>query len=194
MLKGFVEECQSILKAIDWSIVEDMVLELHGLKGRLFVLGVGGNASTASHFVADLRKMCDIEAYTPTDNIAEITARTNDEGWDSVFIEWLKTSKLSHEDIVFILSVGGGDIERKGSINLVRAMDFAFYQKALILGIIGRRGYAAKVADRCLIIPKLNPERITIHTEWVQSLVCHYIVSQLQVKKPKWEEVLEKSG
>jgi D-sedoheptulose 7-phosphate isomerase len=172
-------------------IVNDL-LELRKEGGRLFFLGVGGGAANASHAVNDFRKICGIEAYTPTDNVSELTARTNDNGWESVFVDWLKGSKLSKNDAVFILSVGGGNSEKNISVNLVRALDYAKEVGAKILGVVGRDGgYTAEVADACVIVPTVNPKTVTSHTESFQSVILHLIVSHpdLKVSEMKWESL-----
>jgi D-sedoheptulose 7-phosphate isomerase len=188
----YFEEVITIANNIDHYILEDLLNELLKLRergGRLFILGVGGSAANASHAVNDFRKICGIEAYAPTDNISEITARTNDEGWSSVFNEWLRTSHLSERDAVLIFSVGGGDVEKNVSLNLVKALEEARKCGAMILGIVGRDGgYTKKAGDHVLIIPIANPERVTPHTEAFQSVVWHYLVSHpaLQIKATKW--------
>lgn len=158
--------------------------------GRLFVLGVGGSAANASHAVNDFRKLCGIEAYAPTDNIAELTARTNDDGWDSTFAEWLKTSRLSERDAVLALSVGGGDVERGVSVNLVRALDDARACGATVLAIVGRDGgHAARVADVVVVVPTVEPSLVTPLAESCQSIILHCLVSDpvLAVERPVWE-------
>ena len=160
--------------------------------GRLFFLGVGGSAGNASHAVNDFRKICGIEAYTPTDNVSELTARTNDNGWESVFVDWLKGSKFNSKDGIFVLSVGGGNIEKNISVNLVHALDYAKEVGARIFGIVGRDGgYTSKVAHACIIVPTVNPETVTSHTESFQGILLHLIVSHpaLKVSEMKWESV-----
>jgi len=194
-IQNYLGEARKILDSFDVAIIEKMVESLIGLRaggGRVFFLGVGGGAANASHTVNDLRKICGIEAYTPTDNVSELTARTNDNGWESVFMEWLKGSKLSKNDGVFILSVGGGNSEKNISVNLVRALDYAKGVGAKIFGVVGRDGgYTAKVADVCIIVPTVNPETVTPHTESFQSVILHLIVSHpsLKVSEMKWESV-----
>jgi D-sedoheptulose 7-phosphate isomerase len=194
-IQNYLGEVRKILDLFDVTIIEKMVESLIGLRaggGRVFFLGVGGGAANASHTVNDLRKICGIEAYAPTDNVSELTARTNDNGWESVFMEWLKGSKLSKNDGVFILSVGGGNSEKNISVNLVRALDYAKGVGAKIFGVVGRDGgYTAKVADVCVIVPTVNPETITPHTESFQSVILHLIVSHpsLKVSEMKWESV-----
>jgi D-sedoheptulose 7-phosphate isomerase len=158
--------------------------------GRLFLLGVGGSAGNCSHAVNDFRKLCGIEAYSPIDNVSELTARTNDEGWDTVFSEWLKVSRLSARDAVFVMSVGGGNLERNISPNLVSALKLAGTVGARVLGIVGRDGgYTATVADVAVIVPTVNPETITPHTEAFQAVVWHLLVSHpaLKAHQTKWE-------
>jgi D-sedoheptulose 7-phosphate isomerase len=194
-VQNYLGEVRKILDSLDVVVIEKMVESLVGLRaggGRVFFLGVGGGAANASHTVNDLRKICGIEAYTPTDNVSELTARTNDNGWESVFMEWLKGSKLSKNDGVFILSVGGGNSEKNISVNLVRALDYAKGVGAKIFGVVGRDGgYTAKVADVCAIVPTVNPETVTPHTESFQSVILHLIVSHpsLKVSEMKWESV-----
>jgi D-sedoheptulose 7-phosphate isomerase len=168
------------------------MIELRQKGGRLFLLGIGGSAANCSHAVNDFRKICGIECYTPTDNVSELTARTNDIGWESVFVDWLRGSKLTSSDGVFVLSVGGGSSEKNISVNLVRALDYAKEIGAKVFGIVGRDGgYTAKVADACVIIPSVNPETITPHTESFQSIILHLIVSHpsIKVSEMKWESV-----
>ncbi|HIG48982.1 MAG TPA: SIS domain-containing protein, partial [candidate division Zixibacteria bacterium] len=158
--------------------------------GRLFFLGVGGSAANCSHAVNDFRKIVGIESYAPTDNVSELTARTNDEGWDTVFVKWLKTSRLGDKDAVFVLSVGGGNLEKNISPNLVRALQYARNVGARITGIVGRDGgFTATVADACLIIPTVNPETVTPHSEAFQAVIWHLLVSHPALKacQTKWE-------
>jgi D-sedoheptulose 7-phosphate isomerase len=160
--------------------------------GRVFVLGVGGSAANASHAVNDLRKLCGIEAYAPSDNVSELTARTNDEGWPTVFEAWLRTSRLRAEDLVLILSVGGGDAARNVSPNLVRALDFAKERGAKIGGIVGRDGgHTAKLAHACVLVPVVHAETITPHTEAFQAVIWHLLVSHPDLKRAetKWESL-----
>ena len=160
--------------------------------GRIFFLGVGGSAGNASHAVNDFRKILGIECYAPTDNISELTARVNDEGWDTVFSEWLKVSNLSHNDLVFIFSVGGGDLEKKVSTNIVEALKYAKKVKTKIVGIVGRNGgYTSKVADEALIIPTVDANLVTPLSESFQALIWHLIVSSpdLAGKSTKWESI-----
>lgn len=186
-------EAVEIIKKIDPAAIEKTVALLHEVQvqgGRLFILGVGGGAAHASHAVNDFRKLAGIEAYTPTDNVSELTARINDEGWEGAFAEWLKGSRLKKDDALLIISVGGGNRERNISVNLVRALEYAKQIGARITGIVGRDGgYTAQVADACVVIPTVNQETITPHTEAFQAVVWHLIVSHpsLQVNKAKWE-------
>jgi D-sedoheptulose 7-phosphate isomerase len=164
--------------------------ELRQRGGRLFVLGVGGGAGNASHAVNDFRKICGIEAYAPTDNVSELTARVNDDGWASVFASWLRVSRLGAGDAVLVFSVGGGDIERNVSPNLVRALQLARDVGACVLGVVGRDGgYVARVADVCVVVPTVNPAAVTPHTEAFQAVVWHLLVSHpsLQANEMKWE-------
>jgi D-sedoheptulose 7-phosphate isomerase len=168
------------------------LVRLKARGGRLFVLGVGGGAAHASHAVNDARKIAALEAYAPTDNISELTARANDEGWDSVFVSWLKGSRLRSTDMILVFSVGGGDLGRNVSPNLVRALEYASAVGTPIGGILGRDGgYTASVAENCVIVPVVNPQRITAHTESFQALVWHLCISHpdLQDQPTKWESV-----
>ena len=192
ILKYF-EEVTTISEQIDKSKIESFVNVLRSTrdvtKGRVFVLGVGGSAGNASHMVNDLRKLCSIEAYAPTDNTSELTARTNDEGFDTVFIEYLRTSKLDFNDTIIILSVGGGDKERNVSVGLIKAIDYANTVKACVLSIVGKPdGYAAENSDLAIIVPPVNKNRITPHSEAFQAVVWHCVVSHpdLQILKTKW--------
>jgi D-sedoheptulose 7-phosphate isomerase len=190
--KNHLEESIEITKQISSEKVEEIVQYLSILKntgGRLFILGVGGSAANASHAVNDFRKLAGIETYAPTDNIAEITARTNDEGWPTVFSEWLKISKLSSKDCIFILSVGGGDKGKNVSPNIVEAIDYAKVVGSKIIGIVGRDGgYTAQHSDCCLIIPTVNPNSVTPHSESFQSVIWHLMVSHPKLKSnsTKW--------
>jgi D-sedoheptulose 7-phosphate isomerase len=160
--------------------------------GRLFVLGVGGSAANASHAVNDFRKIAQIEAYAPTDNVSELTAWTNDAGWESVFVNWLRESRLTGNDLVFVLSVGGGDLERNVSPNLVPALQYARSVGAAICGIVGRDGgFTARVADACVIVPTVNPKTITPHSEAFQAVIWHLLVSHpgLKAVATKWESM-----
>jgi D-sedoheptulose 7-phosphate isomerase len=168
------------------------LVRLKARGGRLFVLGVGGGAAYASHAVNDVRKLAGIEAYAPTDNVSELTARTNDDGWASVFVNWLKGSRLGAEDMILVFSVGGGDAIRNVSPNLVRALEYACRVGTPIAGIVGRDGgYTARVAESCVVVPTVNPQRVTPHTESLQAVIWHLCVSHpdLCVSSPKWESV-----
>ena len=191
----YLREAAQILARLDSAAIEKILaflVELRQRHGRLFVLGVGGGAGHASHAVNDFRKIAGIEAYTPTDNVSELTARINDEGWESVFANWLKGSHLRRGDMIFVFSVGGGDLERNISPGLVRALEYAREVGATICGIVGRDGgYTARVADACVVVPTVNPGTVTPHTESFQALVWHLLVSHpaLQAFPMKWESV-----
>jgi D-sedoheptulose 7-phosphate isomerase len=189
----YLADAVKILHQLNVAAIDKMVgllVDLRTRGGRLFFLGVGGSAANCAHAVNDFRKIVQIETYAPTDNVSELTARTNDEGWETVFVQWLRVSKLSARDMVFVLSVGGGDLERNISPNLVRALQFAKEVGATVCGIVGRNGgYTAKVADACLIVPTVNPETITPHAEAFQGVVWHLLVSHPELKavETKWE-------
>jgi D-sedoheptulose 7-phosphate isomerase len=191
-----LQEAREIIDSIDVALIERMVsilVELREAGGRLFVLGVGGGAGNSSHAVNDFRKIVGIEAYAPTDNVSELTARTNDDGWETVFVEWLKTSRLKPTDGLFIFSVGGGDLEKNVSPNLVRALQYAKEVGAKVLGVVGRDGgYTAKVGDAVSIVPTINPEAITPHSEAFQAVIWHLLVShpRLKIRQTKWEATL----
>ncbi len=188
-----IEEASEVLKQINVEAIEravDLLVALRERGGRLFILGVGGGAGHASHAVNDFRKICGIESYAPTDNVSELTARINDEGWETSFANWLQGSRLSERDMVFVFSVGGGDLERNISANLVRALQEAKRVGATICGVVGRDGgYTAQVADECVLIPVVNPSAITPHTEAFQAVVWHLMVShpKLKFSEMKWE-------
>jgi D-sedoheptulose 7-phosphate isomerase len=188
-----LQEASAIIEKLDADAIERtavLLAELRERRGRLFLLGVGGSAANCSHAVNDFRKICGIEAYAPTDNVSELTARTNDEGWASVFIEWLKVSRLSPDDMLFIFSVGGGNREKNVSPNLVAALEYGKEIGAKVCGIVGRDGgYTAAVADACVIIPTVNPQNVTPHTEAFQAVVWHLLVSHpaLKASETKWE-------
>jgi D-sedoheptulose 7-phosphate isomerase len=188
-----LSETAQIAGRIDAAAVEKMVDILAAVRaggGRLFILGVGGSAGSASHAVNDFRKLVGMEAYAPTDNVSELTARTNDEGWATVLVEWLKTSRLGAKDAVFVLSVGGGSLEKNISPNIVTALQHARQVGAKIVGIVGRDGgYTAKVADACVLIPTVNPQSVTPHTESFHAVVWHLMVShpKLKAMPTKWE-------
>ena len=191
-VKTYFEEVSRIVAGLDLEEIDRMAAELAALRareGRLFVLGVGGSAGNAGHAVNDFRKLCGIESYAPTDNVSELTARTNDEGWETVFAGWLATSKLSEKDGIFVFSVGGGNAERNVSVNLVRALDFAKERGARILGVVGRDGgHAKKVGDSVIVIPTVADDHVTPHTEAFHAVVWHCLVSHpdLQVNATKW--------
>jgi D-sedoheptulose 7-phosphate isomerase len=191
-ISNYFDQVSQIANNIDKTTVEAIVENLIHLRkkgGRLFVLGVGGSAGNASHAVNDFRKLCGIETYAPTDNVSELTARTNDEGWETVFAGWLKTSRINSNDAVFILSVGGGNVKRNVSVNLVRALDVAKTAGAKILGVVGRDGgYAGQVGDAVVIVPTVDDKLITPHAEAFQAVVWHCLVSHpdLQVMDTKW--------
>ena len=188
-----LREAADILSRLDGDLCEKAVSLLADIRargGRLFILGVGGNAANASHAVNDFRKIAGMECYAPTDNVAELTARTNDDGWPTVFAEWLRGSRLTAKDAVLVLSVGGGSVEKSVSPNLVAALQFAKERGSTILGIVGRDGgYTAQVADICIIIPTVNPKNITPHTEAFQAVIWHLLVSHpaLKTAQTKWE-------
>lgn len=192
-VKQYLEETQKVTAQLDAAGIERMVDELARVRergGRLFILGVGGSAANASHAVNDFRKICGFECYAPTDNVSELTARTNDEGWATVLSEWLKGSRLNGKDAVLIFSVGGGNVEKNVSPNLVSAIQLAKQVGALVLGIVGRDGgYTAKEATACVIIPTVNPEHVTPHSEAFQAVVWHLFVShpKLKMNRTKWE-------
>ncbi len=186
-------EAAEIVRQLDVESIEktvDLLARLRERRGRLFVLGVGGSAANASHAVNDFRKICGIEAYAPTDNVSELTARTNDEGWASVFSEWLKVSRLTSNDMLFVFSVGGGNLEKNVSPNIVSALQYAKETGATVCGVVGRDGgQTAKVADACVVIPTVNPQNVTPHTEAFQAVVWHLLVShpKLKTSETKWE-------
>ena len=188
-----LDEAARIIREIDADVIERVAGLLEAIRtrgGRLFFLGVGGSAGNCSHAVNDFRKLAGFEAYTPTDNVSELTARTNDEGWDTTFEAWLKGSRLRAADAVFVFSVGGGSLERNISPNLVRALEYAGTVGSAVLGIVGRDGgYTARVADACIVIPTVNPDTVTPHAEAFQAIVWHLLVShpRLKVSPTRWE-------
>jgi D-sedoheptulose 7-phosphate isomerase len=188
----YLAQVADIARRIDQDAVEALAESLDGVRargGRLFLLGVGGSAANCSHAVNDFRKLCGIEAYAPTDNVSELTARTNDEGWETVFAGWLETSRLTKNDAVFVLSVGGGDAEHNVSMNLVRALEFATRTGATILGVVGREGgFTRRVAHHVVVIPTVDPAHVTPHTEAFQAVIWHCLVShpRLQRNATKW--------
>jgi len=189
---SFFAQIADIASQIDIEKVEALankLAEIRAREGRLFILGVGGSAANASHAVNDFRKLCAIETYAPTDNVSELTARTNDEGWETVFVEWLKISHLNEKDGILVFSVGGGNREKNVSVNLINALDHANSVGATIMGIIGRDGgYTGKVSDVAVIIPTINAGLVTPHAEAYQAVVWHCLVShpKLQVQDTKW--------
>ncbi len=191
----YLAEVEQVARQLDAATIERMALLLARVRersGRLFILGVGGSAGNASHAVNDFRKLAGIEAYAPTDNVSELTARTNDEGWPTVFGAWLRVSRLQPRDAILVFSVGGGSVERNVSPNLVTALDYAKSVGASVLGIVGRDGgYTARVADVCVVIPTVHSERITPHSEAFQAIVWHLLVSHplLLEKATKWESM-----
>jgi D-sedoheptulose 7-phosphate isomerase len=191
----FLAEAADILKRIDTASVEAvaaLLADSRGRGGRLFILGVGGSAANASHAVNDFRKICGFEAYAPTDNVAELTARTNDEGWAGVFEAWLKVSRLRSPDAVLVFSVGGGDLEKQVSPNLVAAVKYAKTVGAKVAGIVGRDGgYTAKEADACIVVPTVNAKHVTPHAEAFQAVLWHLLVTHpaLKAAETKWESV-----
>lgn len=192
-VSDYLKEVHSVVDGLDSNEIGKMIRLLNKVRedaGRLFILGVGGGAGNAAHAVNDFRKICGMECYTPTDNVSELTARVNDEGWDTSFVNWLKGSRLRKDDGVFVFSVGGGNAEKNISMNLVKALEYAKEVNAKVLGIVGRDGgYTAKVADACVIIPTVNPGTVTPHTESFQAVVWHLLVSHPDMKtcEMKWE-------
>jgi D-sedoheptulose 7-phosphate isomerase len=189
----FLAEARTILEQIDRPAIEHMVeiiRQIRAGQGRLFILGVGGSAANASHAVNDFRKLVGLEAYAPTDNVSELTARTNDDGWETVFARWLEVSRLTPRDLLLVLSVGGGSLEKNVSPNLVHALRYARQVGARIIGVVGRDGgYTARVADACVIVPTVNTQHVTPHAEAFQAVVWHLIVSHPALKacQTKWE-------
>jgi D-sedoheptulose 7-phosphate isomerase len=194
-IADYLREVRSVVDRLDPKEIEKMIQHLVKLRndaGRLFILGVGGGAGNAAHAVNDFRKICGIECYAPTDNVSELTARVNDDGWDTSFVNWLRGSRLRKEDGIIVFSVGGGHAEKNISMNLVKALEYAKEVRAKVLGVVGRDGgYTAKVADACVIIPTVNPETVTPHTESFQAVVWHLLVSHpdMKVSEMKWESV-----
>ncbi len=189
----YLSEAKKVIEQLDPDSIENVVqliAETRDQQGRLFVLGVGGSAANASHAVNDFRKITGMEAYAPTDNVSELTARTNDDGWSSVFVEWLRTSRLKGQDLILVFSVGGGDEEKNISPNLISALQYAREVGARVCGLVGRDGgFTARVADACVIIPIINSNHITPHTEAFQAVLWHLLVSHPRLKKAqtKWE-------
>ena len=193
-----LNEAKEIINQINIDAIEkvaDLLATVKKDQGRIFFLGVGGSAGNCSHAVNDFRKIVEIESYAPTDNVSELTARTNDEGWATIFEPWLKLSKLNPKDAVFIFSVGGGNLEKNISPNLVNALKYAKQVGAKITGVVGRDGgYTAHVADACVIVPSVNPENITPHSEAFQAVIWHLLVSHPKLKEnqTKWESAVKK--
>lgn len=196
----YLREASAIIEQLDQGSIErivDMLVRLRDSGGRLFFLGVGGGAGHASHAVNDFRKIGGIEAYTPVDNVSELTARTNDEGWETTFVEWLRGSRLSANDMIFVFSVGGGNRDRGISMNIVNALEHARAVGAKIVGVVGRDGgHTALVADACVIVPTVNQSTITAHTEEMQAVVWHLLVShpRVQVHGMKWESIANRTN
>lgn len=192
-IAAFLDDAVTIIRKIDRSQIQKMSSILEDTRkngGRLFIIGVGGGAGHASHAVNDFRKIAGIESYAPTDNVSELTARINDDGWETVFVNWLKGSRITVKDCIFVLSVGGGNAEKNVSVNLVNALRYAKEINAKVIGIVGRDGgYTAKVADACVIIPTVNEKTVTPQTESFQAVVWHLIVSSPAMQKfeMKWE-------
>jgi len=191
----FLDEAVQVIQRLDVNAIErvaELLADTRARGGRLFILGVGGSAANASHAVNDFRKLAGLEAYAPTDNVSELTARTNDEGWASVFVEWLKTSRLRVEDAILVFSVGGGNLEKNISPNLASALQYAKQVGARVVGIVGRDGgYTAQVADVCVVIPTVNPAHVTQHTEALHALVWHLLIAhpKLKAAPTKWESM-----
>lgn len=194
-IEHYFTEAKKIIDLLDYQQISravDLLADTRQNHGRLFILGVGGSAANASHAVNDFRKIVGIESYAPTDNVSELTARTNDEGWSTIFSKWLETSRLRPNDLIFVFSVGGGNLEKNVSPNLVSALQYAKEVGAKIMGIVGRDGgYTATVADACIKIPTINAENVTPHAEAFQSVIWHLLVShpKLKVTQTKWESV-----
>jgi len=194
-IQQYLAEATQIIQQLDTQAIDRVVAllaETRARGGRLFILGVGGSAANASHAVNDFRKIVGLEAYAPTDNVAELTARTNDDGWASVFVGWLQTSRLRAEDLVCVFSVGGGNVEKNVSPNLVAALQFARQVGTPIIGVVGRDGgYTAQVADACILVPTVNASHVTPHTEAFQAVVWHLLVTHPDLKacETKWESV-----
>jgi D-sedoheptulose 7-phosphate isomerase len=192
----FISDAVSILQQLDQAAIQrviDELVQLRSRKGRLFFLGVGGGAGHASHAVNDFRKIANFEAYTPTDNVSELTARVNDDGWETAYAQWLRGSRLGKRDMVFVFSVGGGDAERNISANLVSALRYAREVGAAICGVVGRDGgYTAKVADACVVVPTIDADAVTPQTEAFQAVIWHLVVSHpmMKVAEMKWESAL----
>jgi len=192
-INTYLDEAAEVLRQLDRMAIQRLVnklTEVRNQNGRIFFLGVGGSAANASHAVNDFRKICGFEAYAPTDNVSEFSARTNDDGWETVFSNWLRGSRLNARDMVFVLSVGGGNLEKNVSPNLVRAVQYAREVHASVVGIVGRDGgYTAQVADACVIVPTINATNVTPHAEAFQAIIWHLLVSHpaLKASQTKWE-------
>ena len=194
-INQYFAEAKNIIDKIDRNQISKMISIIHDIRsknGRMFILGVGGGAGHASHAVNDFRKICGIESYTPTDNVSELTARVNDDGWETAFVNWLKISNLNQNDMILVFSVGGGNLEKNISVNILKSLELAKQLGTKICGVVGRDGgYTAQVADACVIIPPINPESVTPHTEAFQAVIWHLLVSHpnLQKYEMKWESV-----
>lgn len=188
-IKTYLDEAKEIINNLEIKAIEQIIDKINVIRdnnGRIFFIGVGGSAGNASHAVNDFRKLAGIECYAPTDNVSELTARTNDEGWDTVFEAWLKTSKLNKKDGIFVFSVGGGDKKRNISPNIVNAVKYAKKKKAKVLGVVGKKGgYTKKNADACVCIPVQNIKNITPHSEAFQAVIWHLIITHPKIKKYK---------
>lgn len=191
----YLNEANQIIGRLDEKKIEkmvDLINEIKSNEGRIFFLGVGGSAGNCSHAVNDFRKIVGVECYAPTDNVSELTARTNDEGWKTIFVEWLRVSKLTNKDLIFIFSVGGGSLEKNISVNLVEAIKYGKSIGSRITGIVGKDGgYTAQNSDTCITIPIVNDQNITPHTEAFQAVIWHLIVShpKLKINQTKWESI-----
>ena len=189
----YLKECIEICRSIDSDKIEQMAGLIHSIRsnnGRIFFLGVGGGAGHASHAVNDFRKICNIESYAPTDNVSELTARVNDDGWDTCYVNWLKGSNLSKNDLLFVFSVGGGNLEKNISVNILKSLELAKDIGAKVCGVVGRDGgYTKQVADVCIVVPTVNEKNVTPHTEAFQAIVWHLLVAHplLLVNEMKWE-------
>ncbi len=198
-IKNYLAEVQAIAAKLDHNAINKMIEVLKGVrdqKGKLFIIGIGGGAGHASHAVNDFRKLCGIETYTPVDNVAELTARTNDDGFHTIFSNWLLGSNLGDKDAILVFSVGGGHAEKNISANIVEALKLAKSVGAKVVGVVGRDGgYTAEVADACVIVPNVNPDNVTPHTESFQAVIWHLIVShpKFKTKEGKWESVQGKA-
>jgi D-sedoheptulose 7-phosphate isomerase len=194
-INQYFDEVKLIIESIDKDSVKKMVSIIRSVQlnnGRMFIIGVGGGAGHASHAVNDFRKICGIEAYTPTDNVSELTARVNDDGWDTAYANWLRISKLCKDDMVLVFSVGGGNLKKNVSVNILRSLEFCKQLGTRICGVVGRDGgYTAQVADACVVIPTINPDTVTPHTEAFQAMIWHLLVSHpdLQKYEMKWESI-----